>query len=148
MATIAQLNQQNHRITELTNVLSELLGNRSLCDSQITCDLFFRYVEEVKVHLEIMDSVVYARLLTHKDRRVNNMVDRFMGGSKEIKRIFSQYLGRWCKLTRKELVIKEYDDFLAETREMFDMVLDRIQDETEQLYPVVRELGDVEQRVA
>ena len=147
MVTIAQLNDQNHRITELTNVLTQLLGNRSLCDSEITCDLFFRYVDEVKTHLEITDSEVYARLLTHKDRRVNNMVDRFIGGSKEIKRIFAQYLGKWCKLRSKQLVIKEYDEFLAETGEMFEMVLDRIQDETEQLYPVVRELG-VEQRVA
>ncbi|MGD2084241.1 MAG: hypothetical protein PVF91_14870 [Chromatiales bacterium] len=143
MITFEQLNQQNHRITELTNVLSHLLGDRSLCDSEITCDLFFRYVEEVKNHLEITDSHLYSRLLTHRDRRVHNMADRFMGGSKEIKRIFAQYLQKWCRLKRHELVIQEYDQFLKETHEMFAMVLDRIQDETEQLYPIVREVtGD------
>jgi hypothetical protein len=148
MVTIDQLNAQNHRITELTNVLFHLLGDRSLCDSRITCDLFFQYVEEVKGHLEHTESDLYRLLLTHKDRRVNNMADRFMGGSKEIKRIFAQYLSRWCRLKRRELVIKEYDQFLKETHEMFEMVLERIQDETEQLYPVIREMGGTEQRVA
>ncbi len=148
MATINQLNEQNDRITELTNVLTHLLGNRSLCDSSVTCDLFFRYVEEVKGHLEATDSDLYSKLLTHKDRRVNNLADRFLGGSKEIKRIFAQYLQKWCRMKRKELVIGEYDEFLKETREMFELVLDRIQDEVEQLYPLIRELKGVERHVA
>jgi len=148
MVTIDQLHDQNHRITELTNVLYHLLGDRSLCDSSITCDLFFSYVDEVKGHLEHTDSELYRKLLTHKERRVNNMADRFMGGSKEIKRIFAQYLSKWCRLKRKELMIREYDEFLKETHEMFDMVLDRLQDETEQLYPVIRDMSGAEQRVA
>jgi succinate dehydrogenase flavin-adding protein (antitoxin of CptAB toxin-antitoxin module) len=148
MATINQLNEQNDRITELTNVLTHLLGTRSLCDSPITCDLFFRYVEEVKGHLEATDSDLYAQLLTHKDRRVNNLADRFMGGSKEIKRIFAQYLQKWCRMKRKELVIGEYDEFLKETHEMFELVLNRIQDEVEQLYPLIREVSSSRQRVA
>jgi len=71
-----------------------------------------------------------------------------MGGSKEIKRIFAQYLSEWCRLKRKKLVIREYDQFLKETHEMFELVLDRLQDETEQLYPVIRDMIGAEQRVA
>ena len=141
MISFDQLNRQNHRIIELTNVLSHLLGDRTLCDSEITCDLFFRYVEEVKSHLEITDSHLYSQLLTHKERRVHNTADRFMGGSREIKRIFGRYLQKWCRLKRRELVVREYDQFIKETHEMFEMVLNRIQDETEQLYPLVREVG-------
>ena len=148
MITFEQLNQQNHKIIELTSVLEHLLGDRTLCDSEITCDLFFQYVEEVKNHLEITDSHLYSRLLTHKDQRAQSTADRFMGGSREIKRIFAQYLQKWCRLKRRKLVIREHDEFLAETRDMFEMVLDRIQNETEQLYPLLREAGEERQAIA
>ena len=71
-----------------------------------------------------------------------------MGGSREINRIFSAYLKRWCKLKKKELVIREYDTFMSDTQEMFDIVLERIQSETEHLYPAVRRLSGDDREVA
>lgn len=149
MITYNELHEQNHKITELTNVLEHLLGDRTLCNSQITCDLFFRFVEEVKGHLELLDSNLYSKLLTHKEQRVRNTADRFLGGSKEIKRIFAAYVKKWCQMKKKELVIKQYDQFMEETNEMFELVLNRIQAETEHLYPLVREVtGDQNRAVA
>jgi len=84
MITFEQLNAQNDRITELTNVLSTLLTDRSLCDSSITCDLFYQYVDEVKKHLEITDRKLYTPLLTSGDSHAMTVANRFMGGSKEI----------------------------------------------------------------
>jgi len=46
------------------------------------------------------------------------------------------------------LVIKEYDAFRKATEEMFDIVLKRLQDETERLYPLIREVTGDERRVA
>ena len=138
MVSYEELHQQNHKITELTNILHHLLGDRSLCDSQITCDLFFDYVDAVKEHLAVTDSAMYSKLLGSGDQKLNNVANRFMGGSREINRIFSAYLKRWCKLRSKQLVIREYDAFMRDTEEMFDMVLDRIQNETEHLYPAVQ----------
>lgn len=143
MVSYDELNEQNDKIIELTNVLEHLLGDRSLCNSEVTCDLFFRFVSEVKNHLELMDTNLYAQLLTHHESHVRNTADRFMGGGKEIKRIFSTYLKKWCKVKSQELLIEEYDQFKAETDEMFRMVLSRIQAETENLYPLIREVtGD------
>lgn len=144
MVSYQQLHQQNHKITELTNILQHLLGDRSLCDSEVTCDLFFSYVNAVKEHMAVTDSAMYSKLLGAGDQRMNNLANRFMGGSREINRIFSAYLKRWCKMRNKRLVIKQYDEFMRDTQEMFDMVLERIQDETEHLYPAVREVtGDL-----
>ncbi len=140
MVTFDELHQQNHKITELTNILQHLLGDRSLCDSEVTCNLFFDYVNAVKEHLAVTDSEMYSKLLGAGDQRMSNVANRFMGGSREINRIFSAYLKRWCKLRSKQLVIKEYESFMQDTQEMFDMVLDRIQSETEHLYPAVRKV--------
>lgn len=143
MVSFEELHQQNHKITELTNILQHLLGDRSLCDSEVTCELFFDYVTAVKEHMAVTDSGMYSKLLGSGDQKLNNVANRFMGGSREINRIFSAYLKRWCKIKNKELVIKEYDAFMKDTQEMFDIVLDRIQGETEHLYPAVRKLtGD------
>lgn len=148
MVSYEELHQQNHRITELTNILEHLLGDRSLCDSQITCDLFFDYVNAVKDHLAITDSAMYSKLLGSGDQKMSNVANRFMGGSREINRIFSGYLKRWCKLKSKTLVIADYDNFMRDTEEMFEMVLDRIQDETEHLYPAVQRVTGDQRAVA
>ncbi|MCB1803091.1 MAG: hypothetical protein KDI82_15475 [Gammaproteobacteria bacterium] len=143
MVTYDELHHQNHKITELTNILQHLLGDRSLCDSEVTCNLFFEYVDAVKGHLAVTDSEMYSKLLGSNDQKMSNIANRFMGGSREINRIFSSYLKKWCKLRSKQLVIREYDAFMKDTQEMFDMVLDRIQSETEHLYPAVRRVtGD------
>ena len=140
MISFEQLHEQNHKITELTNILEHLLGDRSLCDSQVTCDLFFDYVNTVKDHMAVTDSGMYSQLLSSGDQKLSNVANRFIGGSREINRIFSAYLKRWCKIKRKELVIREYDAFMKDTEEMFQLVLDRIQNETEHLYPAVNQL--------
>ena len=143
MLTFAQLNSQNDRITELTNVLSTLLADRFLCDSSITCDLFYQYVDEVKKHLEITDRQLYSQLLTSGDSHAITVANRFMGGSKEIKRIFSAFLKKWCDPKHKALKVADFEEFSRATDEMFAMVLERIQDEVEHLYPLLREVrGD------
>ncbi len=148
MVSYEELHTQNHKITELTNILEHLLGDRSLCDSQVTCDLFFDYVSAVKDHLAVTDSAMYSKLLGSGDQNMNNLANRFMGGSREINRIFSAYLKHWCKVKRKQLVIREYDDFIRDTHEMFAMVLDRIQNETEHLYPAVQRVTGDDRAVA
>ena len=45
-------------------------------------------------------------------------------------------------------MIKEYDAFMQDTQEMFEIVLDRIQNETEHLYPAVRKLTGDSREVA
>ena len=148
MVSYQELHQQNHKITELTNILQHLLGDRSLCDSDVTCSLFFDYVNSVRDHLAVTDSAMYSKLLGAGDQKMSNVANRFMGGSREINRIFSAYLKRWCKVKSKTLVIREYDAFMRDTEEMFDMVLDRIQNETEHLYPAVQQVTGDQQAVA
>lgn len=143
MITFEQLNRQNEEITELSNVLEKLLEDRFLCDSKITQELFFRYVDKVSEHLALEDKRLFPSLLRQGDSKATMMANRFMGGSKEIKRIFSSYLTRWCEKGNRGLAVGDFAQFRVETREMFEMVLNRIQDETERLYPALREItGD------
>lgn len=148
MITYEELHQQNHAITEISNVLLYLIEERSMCDTQITCDLFFDYVDKVKNHLEIQDLHMYNILLTKGDNESRKIAENFMSGSKEIKRIFQSYQKKWSNKQNHALRISNYDAFRKETREMFDLVLKRIEDETERLFPLVKEVSGDYQKVA
>lgn len=130
------LHKQVHEITELNNVLKSLINDRLLCDSEVTNELFNRYTDAVQHHLTNTESGIFSQLLTNSDEQTSAIVEQFMSGSREIKRTFSRYTKKWCK--NKNLLIKDHDEFLNETTRVFDLVLTRLQDETEHLYPLVQ----------
>jgi hypothetical protein len=143
MITFEQLHAQNHKITELSNVFLYLIKERSMCDTQIACDVFFEYVEKVRDHLEVVDKHLYTKLINSPDHAISQKADRFMSGSHEIKRIFKSYLAKWSTAGNKELMIRNHKKFVKETEEVMEIVFDRIQRETEHLYPLVRKVtGD------
>lgn len=136
MSDSHDLHQQIHNITELNNVLGNLLSERSLCDMEITAELFFRYIEAVKHHLQNTESAIFARLLVNADDEQSRIVDRFIDGSSEIKQIFASYTKKWCR--NNKLFIRDYELFHKDTVEVFELVLRRVKDETEKLYPLVK----------
>ena len=81
-----------------------------------------------------------SKLLAHEDSSVKNTARLFLSGSSEIKRLFESYCRRYCK--NGGLRIRDYDKFVSETDSMFELVLNRIQDETEQLYPLVKRVHE------
>ncbi|MBT3206665.1 MAG: hypothetical protein HOM14_15845 [Gammaproteobacteria bacterium] len=148
MITYDELYKQIHKITEVSNVFLYLIEERSMCDTQITCDLFFDYVEKVKNHLEIQDNHLYSSILKDGDDKSKKIAENFMSGSIEIKRIFQKYLKKWSHPGKHKLLISNYDKFNDETKEIFEMVLNRIQDETEHLYPLIRSISGNMKKVA
>jgi len=142
MLTYKDLNEQNHRITELSNVLRYLLKDRAICDTGTCCDLFNNYVTLVKEHMDTVDKNMYSDLLASPDEKVNNVAKNFMSGSVEVKKILLTFTKQWCpSKNSNELRIKNHEAFLTSTDKLFDIVLQRILDETEHLYPLVRSLS-------
>jgi hypothetical protein len=144
MISYQQLNEQNHQIIELSNVLSYLFENRPMCDTETCCDLFFRYFGEVNKHMELVDNNLYGPLLAHHENEIKNTARNFMSGGQEVRHILKHYEKKWCRKKNNQLRVgPNYEEFLKETNEMFGLVLDRIQRETERLYPLIREItGD------
>jgi succinate dehydrogenase flavin-adding protein (antitoxin of CptAB toxin-antitoxin module) len=142
MISYEHLHNENHSITELSNVLLYLFRERTMCDTETCCELFHRFTDKVREHIDMVDSNLYSRLLTHDDHEIQAVARNFMSGSLEIKKIMATYLKDWCPKKKGETMkIGEYERFLQESEDMFNMVLERIQDETEKLYPLVRELS-------
>ena len=142
MTAFSKLHAQNHKITELSNIFIYLVQNREMCDTETACDVFFEYTAKVREHIELVDRELCGKLISYPDQAVKNTADRFLSGSTEIKRIFNQYLKDWCSESSRRLMIRNHAEFLKETEQMFGLVLDRIQRETEHLYPLIRKLED------
>lgn len=146
MVAFAQLHAQNHKITELSNVFLYLVRERSMCDTDVACDVFFDLTNRVKEHMELIDRELCGKLISHPDQSVKNTADRFLSGSTEIKRIFATYVKEWCSQKRHALTISDHSSFVKDTEQMFALVMDRLQRETEHLYPLIRTLeGDGKQ---
>ena len=139
MITIDQLNEQNIKIKELSSVLGYLFESKEMCNTEATCDLFLQYAEQVVEHLYVEEKEVYRELLTHDDIKVKNTTKDFFSGSVEIKRVFNEYVGRWCK--KKQLRVIKHTEFVQDSKEIFDLVLNRIEAETNILYPMVQKTG-------
>jgi hypothetical protein len=148
MVAFAQLHAQNHKITELSNVFLYLVRDREMCDTEVACDIFFDLTTRVKEHMELVDRELCGKLISYPDQTVKNTASRFLSGSSEIKRIFSAYVKEWCSHKRHSLTINDHDYFLKDTEQMFALVMDRIQRETEHLYPLIRKLENEGQKVA
>jgi hypothetical protein len=146
MITFQELNTDNHKITELSNVLLYLFKDRSMCDTESCCELFNRYLDMVRNHIELVDTHLYEKLLSHADNDIRNTVNNFMSGSQEIKKIMKGYTKTWCpKKPMQALAIADHNRFLKDSEEMFNLVLQRIQNETEKLYPLIRKVsGDIQ----
>jgi hypothetical protein len=143
MADFAELHTQNHRITETSNVFLYLIRERAMCDTECARNLFFDLVGKVREHVELVDAQLCGRLIKSQDRDMKNTAERFLSGSREIKRIFATYLKDWCDERKKELKIADHSAFVDDTSQVFGLVLDRIQRETEHLYPLIRKLEGV-----
>jgi hypothetical protein len=98
---------------------------------------------QVNAHMQIVDSNLYTDLLGHSSSEANNTANNFMAGSQEIKKIMSSYTKKWCDKKHHSLSIgAKHDLFLKETDDMFEMILSRIQNEMERLYPMVRKISN------
>ena len=140
MISFDALQEQNHNITELSNVLHYLVKDRSMCDTNTCCELFHRYLDELTGHIDKVERTIYPVILRNGGRDASISVNNFMNGSQEIKRIVKHYTRRWCKKKSASLHIADHDAFIKETGELFEVVLQRLQDEAEKLYPMARRL--------
>ena len=137
MVTFEELQDQNHYIMERSNIIMYMIQDRTICDSDVTCDLFFDLTDKIKEHMALEERELYKDLLTSSDSNVRKVANNFLSGSAEIKRIFKEYMKKWCH--NKQLRIDNHAWFISDTNDLFNAIQDRIIDETEKFYPVIRE---------
>ncbi len=100
---------------------------------QLMCEL----AEKVKEHLAEEDKGLYPTLLIHENPAVKSIAWGFISGEKPLRKTFDEYTKKWLK----NCDFNFNADFVAETNEMFDMLLARIDREERILFPKLQEIG-------
>jgi hypothetical protein len=136
MSDLTKFHEQNHKITEITSVYRYLVRERAMCETELAGNLLFDFSDRVAAHLDQVDQAITKRLLTDPDPQRQNQARKFMAESAFLKKLIREYLGAWTRKRSRRLYLKDHARFLHETDELFALVLDRIQRETEYLYPL------------
>lgn len=139
MTTYTKITNQHQQIKELTHILKLLIADQSFAQMDTTCSLFFKYSSKVEEYFRTVETSVYKHMLIHSDENVKKTAYRFMAGSCGIKRIFNQYRQKWCR--NKTLRVRNHARFVAESEDIFGLILLRINDEAHHLYPVIKEMA-------
>jgi hemerythrin-like domain-containing protein len=100
---------------------------------QLLCDL----ADKVKQHLAEEDKGLYPMLLIHEDPKVKSIAWGFISGEKPLRKTFDDYHKKWLKNCDFNFT----EDFVRETREIFDMLVYRIEREEQVLFPKLVEIG-------
>lgn len=123
-------------IDDLQAILSpELLRIRPNARTayELLCDL----ADKVKQHLAEEDKGLYPSLLIHEDPKVKSIAWGFISGEKPLRKTFDDYHRKWLKHCDFNFT----DQFIEETREVFDMLQYRIERENHVLFPKLVEIG-------
>jgi len=148
MIDLATLHEQNHKITEISNVFVYLAGERALCDTETACRLFFDYGNRLQEHLDQVDQLVKRHLSGHGEPRTTNLARKLVADSGLLRFNCRKYLERWTEPGKERFRIADHQAFVAETQALFELVLERIERETELLYPLLRQVENDARRAA
>jgi len=93
--------------------------------------------DKLKEHLSEEDRGLYPPLLTHEDPKLKSLAWGFISGEKPLRKQFENYHRKWlkdCDFTFSE-------NFMSETREVFQAIEARIDREQVVLLPKLEESG-------
>ena len=136
MIELDNFRKEHTELRDLCSILDATIGDYSLRDNMIMCELIERFVDEVNAHLKHEDRSVYRDLLKQHSKEADQVADRFLGNTQEIKRIFKEYSRDWCRKPHSE---NQHEKYIEESRHMFKVVCDRIDFEEQKIFPYLEQ---------
>lgn len=135
MAKTDHLRSQHDEMVKIVQDVSSKL-NVDYCKSNasdITRQLA-SLIGKLKIHLSSEDKVLYPPLLAHKDGKVKSTAESFMKEMGGIAPAVEAYFTKWMMATN---VQKNPEEFIKETKGLFDALAKRIDKEHKDLYPLL-----------
>lgn len=136
MIPLDEFAAENREIKDLCTILGVSIGQQSLRNNSIICELLARFVSKVKAHLKHEDRSIYRDLLKKHTRDADVLADHFLGNTQELKRIFNVYTRDWCSKPHSEA---QHIKYVEESLEIFKLVCDRIAFEETKIFPFFKQ---------
>jgi hemerythrin-like domain-containing protein len=132
-ANHAQLREMIEELRSVMTIDNLKIRPNAKTAYQMVCGL----AEKVRDHLAEEDKGLYPSLLIHQDPTVKSIAWGFISGEKPLRKTFDDYHKKWLKNCDFNFT----EEFVAETNEMFAMLLSRIEREENVLFPKLQEIG-------
>ena len=142
MQTLDSYRSTHSQLRQMIEDLQALLTQEPLQihpNANNACELLRDLGERVRQHLTGEDWGLYPSLLIHADPNVASLAWGLIGDERPLRKRFDDYRARWLL----DCTFDFSDAFLAETREVFDLIAGRIEREERTLLPKLVEIGMV-----
>ena len=139
MIPVEEFEKENQEIIEICVVLRTLVKDHALRTNTIVCDLMGRFMDRVEKHIAHEDRIVYGDLLAQHTAEADKLASHFLGNTQELKRITKSFKKDWCQTPHNA---DEHDKYIDGTMDIFKLVCDRIEFETNKIFPFLAKIYD------
>jgi len=140
MKTLSSYRDRQAELLQMIEDLQSILTPEQLKirpNAKTAYELLCGLADKVKQHLAEEDKGLYPSLLIHADPKVKSIAWGFISGEKPLRKTFDDYYKKWLKHCDFNFT----DEFIRETRGVFDMLQYRIERENQVLFPKLVEIG-------
>ncbi len=135
MGITDNLRKQHLEILKSAGQITENLNAKKLSkDAARIHRLLAELAEDINFHLKKEDEVLYPALLRHPEERVRLKARKFLDEMEVTLEIFKKYLEKWSD---SSTIQSAPEEFANDTRSIFDALSKRIDNEDNELYPLV-----------
>ncbi len=99
--------------------------------------LLSKLLGKLSIHLAMEDKALYPQMLEHSDDRVRSMARKFMDEMGGLGEAVNAYKAKWPSALP---IQDDPDEFISQTKGIFDALANRIERENNELYEMVDDL--------
>ncbi len=135
MSITDNLRLQHRELCELiADISSRLDSLETEDDATWISGLLLELKEKIEFHLTREDQAFYPALLRHPDERITSLARQYVEDMGSLRKEFDSFISRWPNA----IAIQEKSvEFVHAARELFTVLLRRIDREDNELYPLL-----------
>jgi hemerythrin-like domain-containing protein len=135
MKVTDNLRRQHKELLEIvTEITSHLIPDELSKDATYISRQLLELAENLNVHLGREDKALYPALFRHPDKKISKIAKKYLNEMGGISYTFESYMTRW---PHSMAIQDDPNQFISETRGIFESLSNRINKEDNILYPLL-----------
>ncbi|HEY3423189.1 MAG TPA: hemerythrin domain-containing protein [Negativicutes bacterium] len=132
---ISNLLRQHQEVLGTAAKISAYQNQQQVKDSAFEISMLLGQLSgKIKMHLASEDQFVYPNLMKHQDIHIRNTCEKFASEMGDLAKVFEEYKTRYLGASK---IADNPDAFLADTKNVFAALAERIQRENKSLYTLL-----------
>ncbi|NLY90875.1 MAG: hemerythrin domain-containing protein [Firmicutes bacterium] len=139
LIVLKNFKRQHREIRDLIGTLTPLLDHEPLTrDPAKVRYILSTLAGKLMIHFAMEDHFLYPALKEKNDQRLQSLGDKFFAKTGDLMIVFQNYSQKWINPV---LIRENPDSFIQESKDIFLLLLHRIEEEDQELYPILEKAG-------